>query len=86
MTCAARPTLSAPRIAIAGAGIIGLSCALELARRGATITLYDPNTPGRGASWAAAGMIAPAFEAASEPGVHPKLFDLCLESLSLIHI
>lgn len=83
MTCAARPTLSAPRIAIAGAGIIGLSCALELARRGATITLYDPNTPGRGASWAAAGMIAPAFEAASEPGVHPKLFDLCLESARL---
>jgi glycine oxidase len=74
---------SSPRIAIAGAGIIGLSCALELAARGATITLYDPNTPGRGASWAAAGMIAPAFEAACEPGVHPQLFDLCLESARL---
>lgn len=83
MTCAIRPKASSPRIAIAGAGIIGLSCALELARRGATITLFDPNTPGRGASWAAAGMIAPAFEAASEPGVHPKLFDLCLESARL---
>lgn len=83
MTCAARPETSSPRIAIAGAGIIGLSCTLELARRGAAITLYDPNTPGRGASWAAAGMIAPAFEAASEPGVHPKLFDLCLESARL---
>ena len=83
MTCAARPETSSPRIAIAGAGIIGLSCALELARRGAAITLYDPNTPGRGASWAAAGMIAPAFEAASEPGVHPQLFDLCLESARL---
>ena len=83
MTCAARPETSFPRIAIAGAGIIGLSCALELARRGAAITLYDPNTPGRGASWAAAGMIAPAFEAASEPGVHPQLFDLCLESARL---
>lgn len=72
-----------PRIAIAGAGIIGLSAALELARRGAPVTLFDPNTPGRGASWAAAGMIAPAYEAASEPGVHPKLFDLCLESATL---
>ena len=62
MTCAAANS-SHPRIAIAGAGIIGLSCALELARRGASVTLFDPNPPGRGASWAAAGMIAPAFEA-----------------------
>ena len=83
MTRADRPAGSLPRIAIAGAGIIGLSCALELARRGATLTLYDPNPPGRGASWAAAGMIAPAFEAASEAGVHPRLFDLCLESARL---
>ena len=82
MTCAAANS-SHPRIAIAGAGIIGLSCALELARRGASVTLYDPNPPGRGASWAAAGMIAPAFEAASEEGVHPRLFDLCLESAGL---
>lgn len=74
---------SLPRIAIAGAGIIGLGCALELARRGAPVTLYDPNTPGRGASWAAAGMIAPAFEAAAENGVHPRLFDLCLQGARL---
>lgn len=83
MTRASARSLSSPRIAIAGAGIIGLSCALELADRGAIVTLYDPNEPGRGASWAAAGMIAPAFEAAAEPGIHPKLFDLCLESARL---
>lgn len=83
MTRVSSRPLSTPRIAIAGAGIIGLACALELAGRGAPVTLYDPNPPGRGASWAAAGMIAPAFEAACEPGVHPRLFDLCLESAAL---
>ncbi|OYW85691.1 MAG: hypothetical protein B7Z22_08065, partial [Hyphomonas sp. 32-62-5] len=73
-----------PRVAIIGGGIIGLSIAFELAfRRGVRVTLFDTRECGRGASWAAAGMIAPAFEAAAEAGVHPRLFDLCLESAQL---
>ena len=76
---------SCPRIAVIGAGIIGLSAAYELAvRRGARVTIFDVRPPGRGASWAAAGMLAPAFEAAAEPGVHPQLFELCLELLLLL--
>jgi glycine oxidase len=72
------------QIAIIGAGIIGLTAAYELAvRRGARVTLFDTRAPGRGASWAAAGMIAPAFEAAAEPGVHPQLFDLCMQSAAM---
>jgi len=67
-------------IAIIGAGIIGLSCALDLADRGIAVSLYDKAWPPRGASWAAAGMLAPAFEAAAAPGVHPKLFELCDQS------
>lgn len=71
---------SSPRIAIIGAGIIGLSAAYELAaRRGARVSIYDTRSPGRGASWAAAGMLAPAFEAADEPGQHPRFFELCLQ-------
>lgn len=71
-------------VAILGGGIIGLSIAYELAvRRGVHVTVYDPRTPGRGASWAAAGMLAPAFEAAAEPGVHPALFELCMASAAL---
>lgn len=68
-------------IAIIGAGIIGLSCALELAERGLKVTLYEQSWPPRGASWAAAGMLAPAFEAASEPGTHPDLYSLCEASV-----
>lgn len=75
---------SCPRIAVIGAGIIGLSAAYDLAvRRGARVTVFDVRPPGRGASWAAAGMLAPAFEAAAEPGVHPQLFELCLASAAL---
>lgn len=76
-------TRSQPSIAIIGAGMIGLSCAWELARRGARVTVYEKNWPPRGASWAAAGMLAPAYEAAAEEGAHPKLFDLCMESADL---
>jgi len=58
--------------------------AFELAiKRGVPVTIYDPAPMGRGASWAAAGMLAPAFEAAAEEGVHPHLFDLCMEGAEL---
>jgi glycine oxidase len=50
------------RVVVAGGGIIGLSCAWALVEAGHDVTVYDP-TPGQGASYAAAGMIAPAGEA-----------------------
>lgn len=72
-----------PRVAIAGGGVVGLVTAWTLAERGARVTIYDPAPPGRGASWAAAGMLAPAFEAGSETGAHPRLFDLCQRAAAL---
>lgn len=45
-----------------GGGLIGLGIAWELARRGVGVTVLDPE-PGRGASQAAAGMLAPVTEA-----------------------
>ncbi|WP_162599864.1 glycine oxidase ThiO [Nocardioides solisilvae] len=50
------------RVRVLGAGVVGLACAEELARRGHRVTVWDP-VPGRGASWAAAGMLGPAGEA-----------------------
>ncbi len=49
------------RVRVLGAGIIGLAVADELLRRGHHVTVLDP-TPGRGASYAAAGMLCPAGE------------------------
>lgn len=49
------------RVRILGAGIIGLSCADELVRRGHQVEIVDPD-PARGASYAAAGMLSPCAE------------------------
>ncbi len=49
------------RITVLGAGIIGLSVADELLRRGHSVCVVDPE-PGSGASYAAAGMLSPSAE------------------------
>ncbi|MFD1159390.1 FAD-dependent oxidoreductase [Roseovarius aestuarii] len=52
-------------ITIAGAGVAGLACALELARRGAPVTVYEiGKAPSDNrCSWFAGGMLAPWCEA-----------------------
>lgn len=55
-------TLTVRRVAVIGGGALGLSCALVLARSGASVLLVDDDRPA--ASAAAAGMVAPAFESA----------------------
>ena len=67
-----------PDICIAGAGIIGLSLALELHRRGASVTVLDQGPPLAQASTAAAGMLA-----AHDPDNPPQLHNLAELSLSL---
>src|SRR5580704_12431344 len=47
-------------VAIIGAGIIGASCANALAEEGLRVVLFDRQTPGCEASWAAGGMLTPA--------------------------
>lgn len=67
------------RVTVLGAGIIGLTCADELRRRGHTVRLLDP-APGSGASFTAAGMLAP--DAESWHGER-DLFELGRESAAL---
>ncbi|MFE4000360.1 FAD-dependent oxidoreductase [Nocardioides sp. YIM B13467] len=67
------------RVRILGAGIVGLSVADELIRRGHEVTVVDP-APGSGASYAAAGMLSPAGEAWYG---EEELTRLCLSSLAL---
>ncbi|MDT7693171.1 MAG: glycine oxidase [Pseudonocardiales bacterium] len=52
----------AGRLAIVGAGVIGLSCAWRAAEAGWAVELVDP-APGSGSSWVAGGMLAPVTEA-----------------------
>lgn len=48
--------------AIAGGGVIGGSIAMELARAGLRVAVFDRQQPGQEASWASAGIISPAPE------------------------
>lgn len=50
-----------PDVIVVGAGAIGLGIAWRAAQAGIAVTLVDER-PGRGASWAAAGMLAPVTE------------------------
>lgn len=72
-----KPVLT-PDIVIAGAGTIGLSLALELQSRGASVAVFDITAATSGASTAAAGMLA-----AEDPHNPPELRQLSLFSLSL---
>ncbi len=58
-------------VAIIGGGIIGGSIAFELARQKLRVVLLDRQQPGREASWAAGGMLAPAAEAHHLPPLVP---------------
>jgi glycine oxidase len=55
-----------PKVAIIGAGVVGLGIAWRLAARGATVEVFDRGAAGAGATYAAAGMLAACCEA--EPG------------------
>jgi glycine oxidase len=65
-------------VAVVGAGLIGLAIAFELAQRGAVVRVYDRAEPGRGASWAGAGMLAPYTEHADDEA----MLSLCETSLA----
>ena len=54
------------RVAIIGAGVCGLGIGWKLAEAGCGVTVFDRGKAGRGASWAAAGMLAAGVEC--EPG------------------
>lgn len=65
-------------VMVAGGGIIGLSIALELRRRGLSVIVADRGHAMRAASWAAGGMLA-----ARDPENPPALLPLSLQSLVL---
>jgi len=60
-----------PRVAIVGAGVCGLGIGWRLAQAGCVVDIFERGTAGRGASWAAAGMLAGGVE--TEPGEEPLL-------------
>ncbi len=74
------PSHPISKIAIIGGGVIGLSIGWRLAAAGCAVTIFERRATGRGASWAAAGMLAAGSEV--EPG-EGALFGLLKRSQSL---
>ena len=68
-------------VVIAGAGIIGLSIAIELRRAGASVTVLDRGEPGREASSAAAGMLV-----TGDPDLETPMRELAEASAALYPI
>ena len=66
-------------VLVIGAGVIGAAVADALAARGARVTVLDMRSAGRGASQAAAGVLAPYIEGHRES----PLLSLCTRSLAL---
>src|SRR6185312_4666173 len=69
------------KAAIIGAGIIGLTTAWRLARRGWQVTVFDRREVLHEASWAAAGMLAPGGEI--DASTNPAFVRMALASLDL---
>ncbi|WP_280771325.1 glycine oxidase ThiO [Salipaludibacillus daqingensis] len=67
-------------ILILGGGVIGLSTAFSLSRRGYNVTILEKNSCGGQASGAAAGMLAPFSEISEDPD---PFFKFCLDSLRM---
>ena len=68
------------KILIIGGGVIGLGIGWQLAKAGASVSIYEQAEAGRAASWAAAGMLAPLAEAHTEKS---ELLKLGCQSLAL---
>lgn len=66
-------------VAVIGGGVIGHGIAFEASRAGRSVALID-DAPGSGASWAAAGMLAPVSELHYQ---EEQLLELMLESSRL---
>jgi glycine oxidase len=75
-------------VIVIGAGVIGLSIADALARRRVGVTVLEMRSPGRGASFASAGILAPYTEAHHDSPLLPlatrslEMFDAFVADVS----
>jgi len=78
--------MASDRLAIIGGGVMGLGIGWQMAKAGQNVTVLDSEAAGQGASWAAAGMIAPVSEVKFQEekllklnlvshGLYPKFVD-----------
>ena len=81
----AEPTASAP-IVIVGGGVIGVCCALALARRGASVVVLERDEIGGAASFGNAGTVSPGHAPINGPGRWRELMRSMIDPLSPLYI
>lgn len=60
--------MSGPRVVVVGGGVVGVSCAYRLARRGADVVLFERARVADGASWGNAGTVSAGHPPLNRPG------------------
>lgn len=87
MRQAERGAVRRRRIAIVGAGIVGLSCAAYLLHDGHAVTLFDPLPPGEGCSLGNAGVLGLSRSMPlAHPGLIPRLPRMLLDPSSPLSV
>jgi D-amino-acid dehydrogenase len=75
------------KIVVVGAGIVGMSCAVELSRRGHSVTVMDKGRVGHGCSYGNAGWMTPCFALPlAMPGMFLKSIKWLLNPESPLYI
>jgi D-amino-acid dehydrogenase len=75
------------RIAVVGAGIVGLCTAHALRQAGHAVTLFDPNPPGSQCSSGNAGALSSrSVVPLATPGILKTAFSMLLDSTSPLHV
>jgi D-amino-acid dehydrogenase len=75
------------RIAIVGAGIVGLCTAYALRQAGYAVTLFDPNPPGSQCSSGNAGALSSrSVVPLATPGILKMAFSMLLDARSPLHV
>lgn len=74
-------------VAVLGGGVVGVSCAAELARRGARVALFERNRIGEGCSFGNAGWLTPSLAAPlANPGMVLKSLRWMLDPESPLYL
>src|SRR5690242_17511792 len=78
---------SAKRVLVAGAGVVGMACALTLRRDGHDVTVVDPRPAGEGASFGNAGIVAScSVDPIGMPGVLRRIPGMLLDDMAPLMI
>ncbi|HSM12561.1 MAG TPA: FAD-dependent oxidoreductase [Thermoanaerobaculia bacterium] len=74
-------------VVVVGAGVVGVSCALELARRGRAVTVLERDRVGAACSSGNAGLLTPSVSVPlPSPGLFPKALGWLFDPASPLYI